>query len=286
MRSLVIFAVVAQAGLARGEPATPVPAGRRLSPRSDAVAASYSASHRDELSTRDLRLRAAAPLVRGDGYGMALLLGYAATQLDVGLTDLDEHLVLHRFETTLGGGASLAPGWSLRGSIGAAYSSDLEVATWNALQVTSSVLVHRVLGPSDAVLAGIIYTSAGELYPVLPSVGYVHQREGSPLRFDVFVPRHARAEYELSSRLRCALGIEVNGNNWIVQVARTEIHARRAGGAVFGELQVAATQLVRLEARLGVSVDHYTLPVMADGTTRDQPLRAAAFGQLAVIVAP
>jgi hypothetical protein len=25
---------------------------------------------------------------------------------------------------------------------------------------------------------------------------------------------------------------------------------------------------------------------MADGTTRDQPLRAAAFGQLAVIVAP
>jgi hypothetical protein len=286
VRPLEILAVVAHAGLSRAQPASPVPASRRLSPRSDAIAASYTASFRPELSTRDLRLRAAAPLARGDGYGAAILFGYGATQLDVGLDDLDQHLVLHRFDTTLGGGAALAPGWSLRGSLGAAYSSDLEVATWSALQVTSSVMVHHVLGPADAVLAGVIYTSAAELYPVLPSLGYVHQREGSPLRFDVFVPHHARAEYELSPRLRGALGVEVVGNTWVVQVARTELHARRAGGAVFGELQVAATQLVRFEARLGMSIDRYTLPAMTDGTTRDQPLRAAAFGQLAVIVAP
>ncbi|HEU4726583.1 MAG TPA: hypothetical protein VFT22_01795 [Kofleriaceae bacterium] len=287
MRALVILALVAQAGgLARAQPAGPVPASRRLSPRSDAVAASYSASHRDELTTRDLRLRGAAPLVRGDGYGVAVLLGYGATQLDVALPGLDEQLVLHRFEATLGGGAALAPGWSLRGSLGAAYSSDLAAATWDALQVTSSLMVHRVLGPSDAVIAGIIYSSAAELYPVLPSLGYVHQREGSPLRFDVFLPRHARAEYELSPRLRSALGVEVVGNTWVVQMGRTELNARRAGGAAFGELQIAATQLVRLEARLGVSVTHYTLPVMTDGSTRDQPLRAAAFGQLAVIVVP
>jgi len=112
------------------------------------------------------------------------------------------------------------------------------------------------------------------------------QREGSPLRFDVFLPRHVRAEYELGPRLRGALGIEVVGNTWIVHAAGTELRARRAGGAIFGELQLAASELVRVEARAGVSVDRYTLPAMAGGTTVDQPLRAAAFAQLAVIVAP
>src|SRR5882672_6635021 len=120
VRRLVIVAVVALAvlrahtGAARADPA-PVPAGRRLSPRSDAVAASYSATYSGELSTRDLRLRAATPLIRGDGFGLALLAGYGATHLDVGLDELNEHLVFHRFEATLGGGAGLAPGWSLRG---------------------------------------------------------------------------------------------------------------------------------------------------------------------------
>jgi hypothetical protein len=282
----VILALTALAGgLAHAEPA-PVPAGRRLSPRTDPVMASYSATRGAEISTQDLRLRAAAPLVRGDGYGIALLLGYGATQLDVGLALLDERLVFHRFESTIGGGAALAPGWSLRGSAGAAYASDLQTATWGALQLTTSVMVHRVLGPADAVIAGVVYTSTSELFPVLPLLGYVHQREGSPLRFDVFLPHHARAEYGLSPRLRGALGLEVVGNTWIIQPARTELHARRAGGAVFGELQLAATQLVRFEARAGVSVDRYTLPTMAGGATVDQPLRAAAFARLAVILAP
>lgn len=284
--ALVALAMlVAHAGAARAEPSS-VPASRRLSPRNDAVAASYSATYSGELSIRDLRLRAGVPLIRGDGFGLALLAGYGATHLDIDLDGLDEHLVFHRFEATLGGGAALAPGWSLRGSVGAAYSADLQAATWSALQVTSSAMLHRVLGPADAVLAGVVDTSTGELYPVLPVLGYVHQRNGSPLRFDVFVPRHARAEYELSRRLRGALGIEVFGNTWIAQVARSELRARRAGGALFGELQLAATELVRFEARLGLSVARYTLPAMAEAGTVEQPLGAAAFAQVAVIVAP
>jgi hypothetical protein len=284
--ALVALAMlVAHAGAARAQPSS-VPASRRLSPRSDAVAASYSATYSGELSTRDLRLRAAAPLIRGDGFGLALLAGYGATDLDANLDGLDQHLVFHRFEAALGGGAALAPGWSLRGSVGTAYSSDLQTATWSALQVTSSAMLHRVLGPADAVLAGVVYTSTSELYPVLPILGYVHQRSGSPLRFDVFVPRHARVEYELSGRLRAALGIEVFGNTWIAQVARAELRARRAGGALFGELQLAVTELVRFEARLGMSVARYTLPAMAEAGSVEQPLRAAAFAQVAVIVAP
>lgn len=287
VRCLVILALVAYAGgLARAEPDTEVPASRRLSPRSDAIGASYTVTYRPELSTGDLRLRAAAPLVRGDGYGMALLAGYGATQLDVDLDELHEHLVFHRFEATLGGGAGLAPGWSLRGSLGAAYSSDLRAATWGALQVTSSAMVHRVLGAADAFLAGVIYSSAGELYPVLPAIGYVHQRAGSPLRIDVFLPHHARAEVALGPRLRSALGIEVVGDTWVAQGAAVALRSRRAGGAVFGELQVAVTGLVRLEARVGLSVDRYVLPVMADGSTVEQPLRAAAFVQTAVILVP
>jgi len=294
VRCLGILAVVALAGArTSAEPATEpatepteVPASRRLSPRSDAIGAWYSATYRPELSTRDVRLRAAAPLVRGDGYGAAILAGYGATQLDVDLGERREHLVFHRFETTLGGGVGIAPGWSLRGSLGAAYSSDLRAATWSALQITSSAMVHRVLGDADAVLAGIIYTSASELYPVLPAIGYVHQRPGSPLRFDAFLPHHARAEVALGPRLRSALGIEVVGNLWIARPAATMLRSRRAGGALFGELQVAATGLVRLEARAGLSVDRYVLPAIAGGATVEQPLRPAAFAQAAVVIVP
>jgi hypothetical protein len=292
VRCLLVLAVIAHAGgvasaqPAPAEPTPAVPASRRLSPRNDAVLASYSTTYNGELTTRDLRLKAAAPIFRGDGFGLALLVGYGATQLDVSLADLDPHLTLHRIESTIAGGGGLAPGWSLRGSLGAAYSSDLRDATWSALQITSSAMLHRVLGPSDGLLGGVVYTSSADLFPVLPIIGYVHQREGSPFRFDIFLPKHVRAEYELRPRLRGALGIEVVGNSWIVQVARSEVNARRAGGAVFGEIQLGATELVRLEARLGMSVDRYTLPAAMDGSLREQPLRAAAFAQLAVLVAP
>jgi hypothetical protein len=279
---LLVVAVLVYAGGAMAEPA---PAGRRLSPRVDAVGASYTTTYRGALTTRDLRLKAAAPLVRGDGFGIALLAGYGATQLDAAMPDGDAHLTLHRFDATLGGGAAIAPGWSMRGSFGTAYSSDLQDSTWSALQVTASAMLHRVLGPSDAVVAGLVYTSSAELFPVLPVLGYVHQRDDSRFRFDVFLPHHVRAEYELRPRLRGALGVEVVGNTWVTRAAQSELRLRRAGGAVFGELQLAATQLVRVEGRIGMSVDRYTLPATMTGGTGDQPLRAAGFAQLAVVLA-
>jgi hypothetical protein len=282
VRRLLAWSVLlATSGVAAAEPA--VPASRRLSPRVDAVLVSYSATRNGSLSTTDLRLKAGAPIVRGDGYGLALLAGYDGTHIDVAMADGEHHLSLHRLDATLAGGAGLAPDWSIRGSLGTAYSSDLRVGSWSAVQVTSSAMLHHVLGPSDGVVFGVVYTSTGELFPVLPIVGYVHQREGSPVRFDVFLPRHARVEYELGPRLRGALGIEVNGNTWVLQAAADS--ARRAGGAVFAELEVFATQLVRLEARAGMSVDRYRLPATMD-TSYEQPLRAAAFAQLAVVVVP
>jgi hypothetical protein len=116
----------------------------------------------------------------------------------------------------------------------------------------------------------------------------VHQRDDSRFRFDIFLPRHVRAEYELRPRVRTALGIEVVGNTWITLAARSELRVlrvRRAGGAVFGEVQLGATPLVRLEARVGMSVDRYTLPAEMTGDAGDQPLRAAGFAQLAVVLA-
>jgi hypothetical protein len=147
-------------------------------------------------------------------------------------------------------------------------------------------MVHRVLGPADAVIAGVIYSQSAELLPVLPILGYVHQREASPFRLDIFLPHHARAEYELAPWLQGALAIETAGNTWVLQMRTTERRARRAGGALFGEIDLRATQLVRLEARLGLSVDRYSLPAQLDGAPREQPLRAAAFAQLAILIVP
>jgi hypothetical protein len=311
MRILMVIAFATQAGVVRAEPEAPtpaqdlpaqdpqaqdppVPAARRLSPRNDMIAASYATTHTDEVTTRDFRLRVAAPLVRGDGYGGALMLGYGATHLEIGLDQLDEEIALHRFEAGFAGGGGLAPGWSLRAALTAAYSSDLQQATWSAVQGTAAVMVQHVLGPSDALVIGAAYSSVGELYPVLPILGYVHQRVGSPLRLDVFLPRYARVEYALSALLTGAIGLETSGNTWIVEGPRGEVQAKRAGGAAFGALQVAATRLLRFEARLGVSVERETLPVtssaamgpMATMTTIDQPLHAAAFAQLLLSVVP
>jgi hypothetical protein len=250
------------------------------------VLVSYAATHNADLTTGDLRLKAAAPLVRGDAFGIALLAGYGLTHLDLATEALDRQLTLHRFEGTLGGGVGLAPGWSLRGSFAIAHASDLRDTTWSALQVTSSAMVHRVIGPSDAVIAGAVYTSSAEFLPLLPILGYVHQREGSPLRVDVFLPHHARVEYELRPRLRTALGVETAGNTWIVHSGSSELRARRAGGAVFGEIQLGATRLVTFEARVGLSVDRYTFPTELDGGLRNHGLRAAGIAQLAVVIAP
>jgi len=268
------------------EPVHVVSAGQRLSPRADVVLASLSTTHNDALTTQDLRLKAAAPLARGDGYGLALLLSYGATRLEVSSEGQDEHLTLHRFEAGVGGGAGLAPAWSLRGSFAVAHSSDLRDTTWDAVQVTSSAMLHHVVGPSDALVFGLVYTSNAQLFPVLPLLGYVHQREGSRFRLDVFLPHHVRAEYALRPRLRGAVGLEASGDTWTVQMSGTQRIASREGGAVFGELQVFAGGMIHVEGRAGLSVERYALPMQLDGALHDQPLRPAAFAQLAVIIAP
>jgi len=291
MRRYLVLGVIVCTSVARAETETETEAhatvspGQKLSPRTDIVMASYSASHNARLDVRDLRLKAAAPVIMGDGFGVALMTGYDSTQLDNAIA-ANDHLTLHCFEAMLGGGVGLAPNWSLRGSVGFSYSSDLQESTWSAVKNTSSAMVHHVIGPSDALVAGLVYTSTSDMSPVLPLLGYVHQRDGSPFRLDIFLPHHVRAEYEFRSRLRGAIGVEASGNTWVLQRAKTEFSARREGGAAFGEFQVGLTAMVHLEARAGMSMDRYTIPMQPDGVPLKQPMRASAFGQLSVVVAP
>jgi hypothetical protein len=282
-RLAVVLLLVTAA--AEASPSPTVTETRRLSPRTEGVMAAYSATYDGELTTRDLRLRGGVPVLRGDGFGIGLVVGYGVTHLDVATEDLHDSFELHRFEATLGGGATLAPGRSLRASIGTAHASDLHESTWRALQLTSSAMVHWVLGPDDAVVVGAVYTSTAEFLPVLPILGYVHQRDGSRFRFDAFLPRHVRAEYELHPCIRGAIGVEAMGNTWALAM-RSQARMRRAGGSLFGELGFALTQLMRLEARVGLSVAHYELPSEASGAMLDASLRPAGFAQLALLLAP
>lgn len=282
MVRLAIAVLLLGASAASAEP--PALAARRLSPRADGVMAAYAASYDGELTTRDLRLKGGVPLLRGDGYGVGLLLGYGATHLDVATDERHDGFELHRFEATLGGGATLAPGRSLRASIGTAYASDLHAGTWDALQLTSSAMVHWVLGEDDAVLIGAVYTSTAEFLPVLPVIGYVHQHDGSRFRFEMFLPRHIRAEYELHPCVRGALGIETLGNTWRLTMQSARV--RRAGGSLFGEVAFPMTSRMRLEARVGLAVARYEVPAAASGAMLDDSLRPAGFAQLALLLVP
>ena len=310
LRVLVTAAVVATAaGAARAEPGhdaspgepaqlppqvdtvtstapDPVkPPAPHLSPRNDAVLVSISTIHNDAYAVSDLRLKAAAPIARGDHYGVALMLNYDATRIDMPAMPVD--LTLHKFEAMLGGGTRIAPDWSLRGSFGVSHSSDLVDSTWQAVAVTSSAMLHHIVTPSDAIVFGVAYTSTAQVFPVLPLLGYVHQRAGSPFRLDIFLPHHVRAEYTLSPRLRGTLGLEAAGDTWTVHLPRTsEQLATREGGATFAELSFAATDLIHLEARAGLSVDRYALPRPMDNMVENQPLRASSFAQLLLVVAP
>ncbi len=267
------------------EPAAAAAEARKLSPRTDAVMAAYSAMYDGDLTTQDLRVRAGAPLVRGDSFGLGLLLGYDLTHWGFTAQSGEGDLALHRFEATLGGGGALAPGRSLRASLGVAYGSDLRDATWSALQLTSSAMVHWVLGPDDAIVVGAVYTSTAELLPVLPIFGYVHQRNGSPVRIDIFIPKHVRAEYDLHPCIRGALGVEVLGNTWIAQWMQSQGTVKRAGGTAFGELGFRLTPRTRLEARLGLAVMRNTLPALA-GVMHENALRPGSFAQLALRFVP
>jgi hypothetical protein len=243
--------------------------------------------HDDLLASRDLRLSAGAPLVRGDGFGLGAFVRYATTWIDSDEL-LPSALVLHRFDLMVGGGARLAPGWSLRGAVGTTYASDLHERdlSWQPFQLTVAALVRHPLGPSDAWMAGLAYASSSGLYPVLPTLGYVHQRPGAPFRFDALLPHHVRVVYDLTPRWYGALGVEVHGDRWRVRGMRQAINTRRDGGAVFGELGVAAVAAVHIEARLGLSVDSYTLPDAMTDAGHKLSLRPAAFAQLLAVVAP
>lgn len=120
----------------------------RLSPRYDFAHVLYGASGDGDVGAWDVEAQAAQPVAVGRGYGVALIAGYHLTQLLPEATN--DTFALHRFEASLGGGGMLAPGWSLRGFLGAAYASDLEDASWKAMSATASSDVLHVVGPSDA----------------------------------------------------------------------------------------------------------------------------------------
>lgn len=271
--------------LEREDPAT---TARRLALRNDSVYLSLFQIYQPSLTSRDVRVSVGVPVVRGEGYGVALLPRYAATWIEG--DRLADELVLHRFDVMLGGGGRVAPGWSLRGALGVSYASDLQLdgIASEAFGLTVAALVNHALGPSDAIVVGLAYASTSSLYPVLPILGYVHQRAGSRFRFEAQLPRHVRASYRLTPRLEATLGVEVHGDKWLVQGMRERLDTRRDGGSAFAELGVAAAGSLRVDLRLGISVDRYTLPdtlpdTMTD-TTHDGSLGVAAFAQLLAVL--
>jgi len=98
------------------------------------------------------------------------------------------------------------------------------------------------------------------------------------------LPRHVRASYRLTPRLEATLGLEVHGDTWLVQGMRERLDTRRDGGSAFAELGVAAAGSVRVDLRLGISVDRYTLPDTMTDTTHDGSLGVAAFAQLLAVL--
>lgn len=286
MGSLVgLLLAACLAGEARAEDDRPS-AERRLAPRNDAVFLSMRQIHGDEVGARDVKVSVGAPVLRGDGFGIALFQRYAATWIE-SERRLPESLVLHRFDLMLGGGARLAPGWSFRGALGVAYASDLRLGrlSIDPFQLTTAAMVRHVVGPSDAWMIGVAYSSSSAFYPLLPMLGYVHQREGSRFRFDALLPHHVRAAYQLTSHVSGALGIETHGDRWLVHGMERFLETRREGGTIFGELGTAVYGPVQVELRAGVSVDRYTLPDTMSDTSRALPLKASAFAQLMVVVA-
>jgi len=286
---LVLALVVMASGLARAddEPAREDTKARdrRLAPRNDTVFVSISQLHDDELASRDQRVSIGAPVLRGDRYGAGLFLRYQTTWIDSDRF-LARGLVVHRFDVMLGGGGQLTPGWLIRGGLGTTYASDLHQSSpaFEAVHSTAAVIVRHVIGPGDAWLAGIAYASSSNLYPILPILGYVHEQPGSPFRIDVQLPHHVRVEYRFTGTLNAAFGLEAHGDVWLVAGMHRDLDARRNGGAVFGELGVAAYGPIELELRLGVAIDSYTLPSVMTDTTIDLPLRPSSFGQLLVVV--
>lgn len=121
---------------------------------------------------------------------------------------------------------------------------------------------------------------------MLPTLGWVHQREGSPFRVEIALPLSARAAYQLSPRIRGATGVELIADNWVQRSGSRNVDVRRFGGSTFGELELTATQMVRIQLRGGMQLTSYTLPSEMAGVTRDGPTRAGGFVQLGVLLVP
>ncbi len=261
-------------------------ASRRLSPRSDVVFVSLSDINADELGSRDVRVSAGLPIVRGDDYGFGVVPRYTATWVDPDVPG-GRDLMLHRFDLLAGGGGRVAPGWWLRGGVGVTYASDLAGTSGSsqALQATASATVRHATGDSDAWILGVLYTSSSDLVPVLPVVGYVHQRPGSPVRVDALLPHHARVGYAFAPAWQGALGVEVFHDLWISHAMVAPFAARRDGGALYAELDVAVGR-VHFEWRTGLALMRYVLPGPATDDNHPDGLGPCVFAQLLAVAPP
>lgn len=253
----------------------------RLLPRVDRIYLAFSETDH----TVDAGAGVGAPIVTGPGYGLAAFASYAFTELRGGAF-AQPPLHLHRFEAMLGGGAALAAGWTLQGALGVAYASDLEAASWDAVQPTVSMMIHHVAGDATAWAIGAAYTTGSPYASLLPIVGFVHQAPGAPLRIDVLLPHHLRIDYETSPRLRLGIGTEARGTTWSAQGRRGTLALGRAGATEFAAISVAIAGPLRLEARLGVETTQYTLATPAGTDVATQALQTDLFGQLMLVVAP
>jgi hypothetical protein len=298
MRSFIGLAVVAvTSSPARADPveddaarAAPsvedtASAERRLAPRNDSVHFSISQIDDHAVESRDVRISVGAPVLHVHGVGVGLFLRYAATRIESDQF-LPEALVLHRFDVQLGGGGRLAPGWWFRGAFGVGYASDLHPhgLPGDALQSTAAAMVRHAFGPSDSWTIGVAYSSFSSLSPVLPILGYVHERAGARFRFEAQLPRLVRAVYQLTPRLHAALGLEAHGDKWLAQGMRRLLDTRREGGSAFGEADLATHGAVHLVGRLGASFDSYTLPDAMTDSSHELALKTSAFAQLLVVV--
>jgi hypothetical protein len=254
----------------------------RLIPRVDRIYLAFS----DTEHAQDLGAGLGAPIVTGPGYGLAAFASYALTELRDGGVLSQSPLRLHRFEAMLGGGAAFAPGWTVQGALGVAYASDLEAATWDAVQPTLSLMIHHVASDATAWAIGAAYTTGSPYTPLLPIIGFVHQAAGSPLRIDVLLPHHLRIDLETSPRLRLGLGTEARGTTWSVEGRRGTLALGRAGATEFAAVSVALFHPLRLEARLGVETTQYTLPTRTGDAVTTHALQSDVFAQLMLVVAP
>jgi hypothetical protein len=291
-RRSLCAALAAVAGLATGA-RSDVPAdddtlasSRRLSSRNDILFLSISDMSADELASRDVRVSIALPVIRGGDFGFGVIPRYTATWIDPDVNGAHD-LVLHRFDLLAGGGGRVAPAWWIRGALGATYASDLDgtSASSQALQVTALATVRHNIGANDAWTLGAVYSSSADILPVLPVVGYVHQRPGSRFRFDALLPHHARVVYDVAPGWQAAIGVETFSDVWVGHAMSDGFVVRREGGAAFAEID-AAIGRVHVEWRTGLALARYGLPAPMTDDSHPHGIGPSVFVQLLATVLP